>query len=120
MLRSRQCRGCGSRFLVALPRCPSNSRPFLLRDRNSLADVRPAQLAAKFPLVRSASQVALATWRYSPRCATPHRVRADLLAIADRIYPQNGCTRVPGLFCLAQQNRLTVLERSKAMGIGDV
>ena len=24
-----------------------------------------------------------------------------------------------GLFCLAQQNRLTVLERSKAMGIGD-
>src|SRR5262249_58027940 len=45
-------------------------------------------------------------------------LRADLLPIADRIYPQNGCTRVAGLFCHAQQNRLTVLERPKARGIG--
>jgi hypothetical protein len=38
--------------------------------------------------------------------------------IADRIYPQNEWKRVAGLFCHAQQNRLTVLERPKAMGIG--
>ena len=37
--------------------------------------------------------------------------------IAGRIYLQNGCTRVAGLLCHAQQNRLTVLEWSKAMGI---
>ena len=35
------------------PRCPSNQRPFLLRERNSRADVRPALLAATFPLVAS-------------------------------------------------------------------
>src|SRR5262249_41375157 len=52
-----------------------------------------------------------------------HQTTLSILAcnrsvIADRIYPQNGCKRVAGLFCHAQQNRLTVLERPKAMGIG--